>query len=88
MSPHKPDLRAAALQDFEVAWAEAIRASSELHRAFDRLGGALEKLAGHGSRQTLSFEGDLEQRWWVVFQESRGSMIPREPELPPIPALN
>lgn len=84
--PHQPDLRKSATERFDRDWDDAIAAGDVLLSAFEHLSGSIATLAEHGSRQTLTFKDELVQQWWVAFQESKGDMIPRSPELPPIPA--
>jgi len=85
--PHVPDLRLSASQTFERHWGEAINAGSELTAAFERLATAITALAEHGIRQTLTFKDPLVQEWWVIFQERRGQMIPRDTLESPIPSF-
>lgn len=84
--PHNPDLRKSAVERFERDWGDTLEAAAALHACFEHLEGSLATLAQHGSRQTLTLPNELEQQWWVAYQEARGNMIPRSPEEAPIPA--
>ena len=85
--PHNPDLRLAAVEEFNRAWGEALVAGAELRRSYEHLAKCMRDMAEHGSRQTLKMPDELEQEWWVTFQEKLGNLIPREPIMPPIPEL-
>lgn len=81
------DLGHAALGSFDREWEASTAALIDLERCFTRMAVQTARLAEAGCHMHLVFPSEMQQKWWVAFQEGRGDLIPVHPEDAPMMPL-